>query len=597
MLSGGILYFEAGRLFNRRNIIITTGILILAAFFCRDGIADYKRTLANKKPFQEIERDKISPPGHYPLYGPREVRRLFIPTAMSVYFNDLAVFQEITARVDTTEKLNKELFANPGGYMDFSGIMYMIGSFLGLLYGFDGTRNRDYSRMLSDLSGSRKMAPAVTLARVILLNLVFWLVSGLALLWVLIHGLQTANIFFLVYVPELTLLITFFIMTGAVLGTLKNKTTPLIALPLVYFLSIFFIPWLLQKAVYMEAKNSLQPLYDFENETLKPGLILEKQVNKNFEGRENKNKVPGDIDAMIELNMKSIDKKTQDLESQQVEKISKRVRTYQIISAFWPTTFYLSSSKELSSKGFLDFVDFYRFARKSFIKGNGNFFYGQSRLPAWFFGGLGLTGIYILALWFILYRRTAGKGRVMPVKTPQIDFNRGNTLFALCKDNRVKDEIFRYFQGQPRTVCIDKIPVNFQFEVGAGVVLDFLCRLAEAPKEKVLSYLKILGIEDLSTLKLEETEILKFYLAVKIAKNEPQYIVFKDFFAQESRELEEAVFKLLTLLEIPGLKILYLSCKMYSPKTSLDDDIKVETFCIFPLPFDKVTLRSAARTP
>jgi hypothetical protein len=148
-------------------------------------------------------------------------------------------------------------------------------------------------------------------------------------------------------------------------------------------------------------------------------------------------------------------------------------------------------------------------------------------------------------------------------KTVKIDFKKGNSLFALCKDGKIKDDIFHYYQGQKNAACIDKIPVNFQFNgLPAHVVLDFLCALAGATKEQAVKYLEILGIEDLNTLKLNYEEILKFYAAVKIAKNGAETIILNDFFKKESREFEEDCFKLLATLEASEQKVLYLSCQM-----------------------------------
>ena len=67
----GIIGYEFKKLFIRRNIIILALIFILLAFLCWDGISDYKKIVENKKPFQEMERDKVSMHLHYTFYGVR----------------------------------------------------------------------------------------------------------------------------------------------------------------------------------------------------------------------------------------------------------------------------------------------------------------------------------------------------------------------------------------------------------------------------------------------------------------------------------------------------------------------------------------------
>jgi hypothetical protein len=600
------------------------GIFILLAFLCWDGIRDYNKILANKKPFQEMERDKVSMHLHYTFYGVRGVRLLFIPSPLSAIFNDSAVFEGMVAHVDSAEMLNisnsfkgKDLFSNSGGFMDFSGIMLLISSFVALLYGWDATRNQEYLKFISDISGSRKPGFLITLARIILLNLFFWVLSAMVLFWLLINGINAANIFYLVHVLLLTLVITFFTAGGAIIGSIKNKPSPFITLPLVYFLLVFFIPWLLQRAVYMEAKEGIKSIYKFEYQSFKYMMTFEKRFYKHFEVWKSGDIAPDDIKSMIQSGQEVEYKQMRKTELKRIEGIVKRIRTYQTISFFFPTPFYISTNKELSSKGFQNFINFYRYAydmkqdfikfyidRKfyrplpksgvePFIKGNEDLFYGQSHLPQGFILGLVLTILYIAVLLVTLYRMQTKGIKEEKVKSVKVDFNKGNPLFALCKNEKIKSDIFRYYQEQKTTACIDKITADFHFNgVRADVVLKFLCHLAEAKEEKAIEYLSILGIKDLSTLKLEYEEILKFYAAVKIAKNGVEFIVLNDFFKQETREFEEDFFTLLsTLLEASAQKILYLSCNMYYPKKTLDESFKIDTFCLLPLPIDEVTLR------
>jgi hypothetical protein len=619
----GIIGYESKKLFIRRNIIILTVIFILLAFLCWDGISDYKKIVANKKPFQEMERDKVSMHLHYTFYGVRGVRLLYIPNPLSVIFNDSAVFDGMMSHVDSAEKLDisnsikgKDLFSDSGGLMDFAGIMLLISSFLALLYGWDATRNPKYLKLISDISGSRKPGVSITWARIILLNLVFWVLSGLALAWMLINGINAVNIFYLVYVMVLTLVITFFVAAGAIIGSLKSNVAQFIIMPVLYFLLVLVIPWLIHRAVYMEAKEGIKSIYEYEYQTFKYIMEFEKRGYKAVKVWKSGDIAPDDVKAMIQSGQEVEYKKLRETELKRIEDIVKRIRVYQTLASFFPTTFYISTNKELSSKGFQNFTAFYRYSydmkqdfikfyidRKFyrplpesgvelFIKGNEDLFYGKSQLPSNFLLGLIMAVVYVAGLLVTLYRKQSKGIKEEKIKTVRVDFNKGNPLFALCKDEKIKNDIFRYYREQKTATCIDKITVDFHFNgVRADVVLKFLCHLADAKEEKAIEYLSILGTQDLSTLKLEEEEILKFYAAVKIAQNDIEFIVLNDFFKQKSREFEADFFKLLSTLEASGQKILYLSCNMYYPKKSLDEDIQVETFYLFPLPIDEITLR------
>ncbi|UCH94348.1 MAG: hypothetical protein JSV88_29330 [Candidatus Aminicenantes bacterium] len=622
-----ISVFECKRLSIRRNIIILVVLFILLAFFCWDGIGDYKKIVANKKPFQKMEREKVSLHLHYTFYGVRGIRFLFIPSPLSVIFNDSAVFDGMISHVDSAEKLDisnsfkgKDLFSDSGGFMDFAGIMFLISCFIALLYGWEGTRNPEYLKFISDISGCRKPGFFITLARLILLNLVFWILSGLALVWMLINGINAATTFYLVYVLVITLVITSFVTAGAIIGSFKSKVAQFITMPVLYFLLVLVIPWLIHRGVYMEAKEGIKSIYEFEYQTFKYIMDFEKRGYKAVNVWKSGDVAPDDIKSMIQSGQEVEYKRLREAELKRIEGIVKRIRVYQTLASFFPTTFYISTNKELSSKGFQNFIAFYRYSydkkqdfikfyidRKfyrplpkngvePFIKENEDLFYGKSQLPKSFYLGLILTVVYIAVLLLILYRmQTKGKGiKEEQVKTARVDFKKGNSFFALCKDQRVKSDIFRYYQEQKTAACIDKIVVNFRInEVRPDVVLKFLCRLGRASEEKAIEYLSILGIKDVSSLKLSYEEILKFYAAVKIGKNDTdtKYIIMDDFFKQKSREFEEDFFKLLSTQEASGCKILYLSCNMYYPKKSLDDDITLKTFCLFPLPMDEVTLR------
>jgi hypothetical protein len=624
----GIIGCEFKKLFIKRNIIILAVLFIFLALLCWDGIGDYKKIVANKKPFQEMERDKVAMHLHYTFYGVRGVRLLYIPGPLSVIFNDSAVFDGMMAHVDSAEKLEisnsfkgKDLFADSGGFMDFAGIMLLISCFLALIYGWDGTHNKEYLKFISDISGSPKPGFLITAARIILLNLVFLVLSGLALAWLLINGIHAANIFYLVYIIVLILVITFFAASGAISGSLKSKVAQFITMPVLYLLLVLVIPWLIHWAVYLEAKEGIKSIYEFEYQNFKYMMTLEKRLYDRFGVWSSGNVASDEIKAMIQSGQDIEYKKMREDELNRIDGIVKRIRVYQTLASFFPTTFYISTNKELSSKGFQNFINFYRYSydkkqdfikfyidRKfyqplpksgvePFIKGDEDLFYGKSRLPHSFLLGLILAVIYIAALLVILYRMQTKKVKQENVKPVQVDFNKGNPLFALCKDEKIKSDIFQYYQEQKTTACIDKVTADFPYQLNglngikANEVFKFLCRLARANKEKAIKYLSILGIEDLKSLKLEEEAILKFYAAVKIAKNGVDCIVLDDFFKQKTREFETDFFKLLSALQASGQKILYLSCNMYYPKKSLDEDIEVETFYLFPLPIDEITLR------
>jgi hypothetical protein len=625
-----ILINELKKLFIRRNITILGILFILLAFLCGDGISDYKQIVTNKKQFQEMERDKVQMYLNYTVYGVRGIRLLFIPDPLSVIFNDSAVFDGMVSHLDSAEMLNisnslkgKDLFSDSGGFMDFSGIMLLISLFIALIYGWDSTRNSNYLHFISDISGCSTPGLLIILARIIILNLISWILCSLNFVWMLANGIVVSNIFYLTYILILTLAITSFVVAGGIVGSLKSNVIQFVTLPLIYFLLVLLIPWLLHRVVYMEAKDGMKSIFELEYQSYKYMMTFKKRFYNPFEIRKSGETTPDSIKAMIQSGQEVEYKKLREAELQRIEEIAKRINVFQTLSSLLPTTFYISTNKELSSKGFQNFIAFYRYSYNmkqdfikfyincmfykplpqngvgSFIKGNENLFYGKSQLPKSFGLGLALVLIYIAVLLVILYRMQAKSKCIETekLKTVEIDFNKGNPLFALCRDEKMKGEVFQYYQQQKNSACIEKMPADFSYQLNAlnGIktkeVFNFLCSITRANREKASKYLSILGIQNLNIQRLEREDILKFYAAVKIARNDIELVVFNDFFKQTSRELETDFFKLLSNLETSGQKILYLSCNMYYPQKKYNEKMQIDTFCLLPLPTDEVTLR------
>lgn len=463
------LKFEASKLVIRWKIIIVASVFVLLALLCWDGISDYNLILENKEPFQKMEREKVSLHIHYTYYGASGVRLLFVPAPISILFNDSVVFNNLGAHINTGEGLfisnsfkGKDLFFDSGGHMDFSGGILLIGAFLGLLYGYDGTRNREYIKLLGTMTGARNPIFFIILARTVLLSSVFLILSGFSLVLLLLSGIPAANIYYFVFTLVLILVVDFFVLLGAVISYIKKKNVRLISLPAIYFLLIFLLPWGAQKIVYIEARKGIESIYEFEYETFKYVMDLEKDFYKKVGVWKSGGVAPDKIKAMIENSRESVYGKLRKKEYERLDEISKRIEAYQIISSFFPTTFYKSLNKELSSKGFQSFIDFYRYAydmkfnfvdfyieRKfyralpksgvePFIKGNEDLFKGESHLPGNF--GLGLAVIVIwlggltVLTWF-LYDRPQYHRDITLDKDADIDPQPNKTTVVITIDH------------------------------------------------------------------------------------------------------------------------------------------------------------------
>ena len=625
MLKNGILYFELKRFTSRRNLVVLGGFILALLLSCWYGTVLYRSTIANKSSFQATEQERKALCKQYTFRGIPEARLLFVPGPLSIIFHESGAFTGLTARVEAVERpemntslIGKGIFANVGGCLDFAGIMFICGALLALLYGYEGTHNRGLLRYISSLSGYRNPGFLISLARVLLVNMVILVLYGLAPLWFLLTGTHGVNILFLAYLPGLLLLITGFTLIGALTGTLENKTTRLLLLPSTYFVLVFLLPWLLRAGTDLEAQINLPSAYNVEHEILKHITANEKEMLKNPLIMKSGEPLPENTINLVTAKYEALFQQIHQLDISRLDDIRKRMNTYQTLSALFPTTFYLSVSRELSGKGFQEFEAFYRYAcdtqlklasfqlkqrfspppgesPESFFTGNEYLFLGKSRIPGNFLLGTVLGLLYIMALLWALSQRSVTGQKKKPLNTTTIDFSERNTHFALCKDNRVKEAIIRDSSGQPGTGVLTKTPVTFSFDsisgIRANTLLRFFCRLAKTDHEKAREHAAIMGITDLHTLPLTAEDFLKLYAAAMTAEERVKTIILDDFFKGETRRFEQECMKLLEHLEASGKKILYLGCDMYRSPKALEDDISIDTYCLFPLPLDKITLR------
>jgi hypothetical protein len=597
-----VFILEEQKLFTGRNIKLFLPIFILLGLFCWDGITDFNTINENRKPFQEMERDKVSMHIHYTFYGIRGVRLLLIPSPISVLFNDTALFDGATAHVDTAEKLNisnsfkgKGLFSNSGGYMDFSGIIFLIGSFLALLYGYDAIRNQKYLKFVSQKFDSRNPTFFILLSRVILLNLVFLIMACLPPLFQTIYGMNAFNIFYLVFILGLFLIVTFFISTGAAIASIKNKPARLIALPIVYFLLVLFIPWAVKKAVYIAAKESIESIYKFEYKTFKYVMDFEKRFYKQFGVWKSGDVAPNDIQEFIESGQDREFNKLRKLEIERIDSILKKIRIYHTIAALFPTSFYLSMNKELSSKGFLNLIAFYRYAYEMkfkfirfyierkfyrplpksgvepFIKKNEDLFYSQSRLPGSYFIGIILTSFYIAVLSFFTYKgvKKLLEGEPGDLRALDINIKPGRLNFLLTGNGGLKNQVYNFLRGKGKSFV--NIAINGEEIEPGGISFVILFDTKELPDDiTAWALYKFLFGKKMET-PMEKGDILFSWSLLYAGEDK---IIVMDEFMDRLKEAE--IKKMKKVIHSEKLRVLYISDKYYKGVHLITDELIIE---------------------
>ncbi len=475
---------ELKRIFCIRNLLILMVFIALLFFFMIDGIQNYKNFLANKETFLETEQNKVTQFVLITQYGGYGIRLMFIPLPLCILFHNSSVFNELMANVDTGERLNiynsfkgKNLFTEKsGGYMDFSGILILIGCLLSLLYGCETFRNKDYLKFISSISNYKNIFGSLVIARLIIITLIFILLVILSSIFALINGVNIVNVSFLIFVFVMLLVIDFFTSAGFAIGTLRNKTTGIVLLGIFYFTSIFIIPWTVNKIVTVKA-GDIPSNYKLELKKLKLIMDFERKFYEQFGIFIGKEEAPEEVKKLIVEVLNNEYKKFEEYENEMKKDMYINVINYQTISAFFPIPFFISTNYEISSKGYLNFLDFYSFTQTiktgfieyyvknkfynkidkivPFIKGEEHFFYGKSRIHGRFWLGVSMTLLYIgfaLILAYIGFKKSLSCDSELKKNAPaasglDIQLKQGAYTVITIPDKGIFHHFFNVFFG------------------------------------------------------------------------------------------------------------------------------------------------------
>ena len=419
---------EGSKLSNLKLWIIPFILLLFVLGFEQYNISNYKVTQEQKVIFQDVEKKNVDQFLNYRVYGIRGFRIFFLPTPISIFFINSVPIPDMNAFADSSEQLNfykpintKTVFElRKNWFMDYSGILLLIGTVLCIFYGFQSIKNPEYLRMLSSLISRKKLFWNVFFARALLLFLILLIFMIFSILLILLNGFM---------IPIDKYLVTFLFMglgilllafsVGIFCGTIKSKVIGILCAVLIFAAFIYFIPTV-QNIVTAESANKTTPTYKLEMDKLIIYMDWEKKMRKNEGIRDIGDPPSNNVKKrMLEYKENEL-KKLQKMEEEQIAQLESNKRIYQLIASFFPTTFYQSVSNEISSRGYNNLVDFCKYALKQKIQfidliiekeyfsnyskveqfnaGNANIYEAHSDLPEFF-----LLGIFFFPLWIAAF--------------------------------------------------------------------------------------------------------------------------------------------------------------------------------------------------
>ena len=160
-----------------------------------------------------------------------------------------------------------------------------------------------------------------------------------------------------------SLLILPIFLVASITGTLRNKFIGLIISSLFWFIFLFLFPKIQNSVLINKSQAEINEVY--ENE-IKKMEILTNFENRFIEEIKKCKTVPEKIRASrewMECFLNNDMKKIENIENEMISKTKKIVRRFHFWSIFSPVTFFVSAGNELSSRGYLAYLYFYKYVQ------------------------------------------------------------------------------------------------------------------------------------------------------------------------------------------------------------------------------------------
>lgn len=607
-----LINFELERIFtNKKNLIWLLLLFLITIYFTNVGITDYRNFINDKKAFSNFEKERAKSFATYSQYYAFGFRLFYQPSKLLIFFRNSNIFQNIESNIDGSEiikvynpKKGKSI-ADRGNFKDFAGVFFLLGSLLMIYTGSISFINSSFLKCFM----SKKNIFLSIIIRLILLNAVFVFILTINYAYARLRGIsfsQEETTIFISYGAYTLIFLSFFYLTGTFISAIfKSKKTGLVLT--VWIVLILGIPEINNNSLInriAETPNheslnlkKLKALMEMEKDTQKRVLQILKENKNQEEIKEiHKNNAFKFYEDVYQGNKKT--------EAEYNHQVSMVIRKYEKESIIIPTSYYRFFTGEISSMGYAGYFDFLDYISKlreefftfylnrrydstekdveHFVKGEENIFRARSRLPETFTGGLAITLLYTLILFaascFLLFRKLKVRRDIEDPKLTAEEDEEGKMYFALCKNDKTRNEIAEFYRGSPNTVCVDNIK---GCEIDPGLspanTFKYFCRFKGVDAGRAAENLEILGIKDLSKEKRSCEMTKKIYCAVCFAKDAAG-IVIDDFIDRESRDFER---KFLDLIEhaLEGERtIIYLSAQIYYFDSPFTGDIKMKKF-------------------
>lgn len=427
--------------FNRNFIGIIIACLV-CVLFCviiqQVGISKYNDALKDEMEFVNIESMKVQSYINYHQYAMFGFRILLRPSPLFILFCNSTTLDDLILFIDNSTRLKpqkhesgKNLFDRPtGGVLDLSWFILVFGGFGFSLWCFFAFRNKEYLKLLMDISSKRGVHLGVIFGRILLMLIFNSIIIFVSLVQFIINGINLSSaeiggLFLFLFVTVLTH--TLLMVMSSAFGTGKNWIKGAFLAGGFFAFVVFLWPEILNEVIFRVSKANMQSVYELEQKKIDLMMKFEKMsyeyVNK-FDSKAER------IAADKEMGEKWWDTEfgnIEKVESEMMEKTRENSKKFQLWSIFNPVTLYKSSNNELSSKGYNSYMVIYAdgckkqkgFLRffldnkafkpytkvKPYLSKDDMIFNSKPSLPFYFFVGIILSLVYIVCSILFSFKR------------------------------------------------------------------------------------------------------------------------------------------------------------------------------------------------
>lgn len=426
---------EIRRALRLRNVIAALLFFILAMVLVQDGVSQYRDHTKQKEEFKIVEIERIKQHLSYTAYGLLGIRLYFAPAPLEIFFNKSAAAPQMTAVINTGERLSidtsmngGDMFKNRGGnFADFGGIMMLAGYFMVIFYGVTTFRHKRYHQVLAKSMGNRRLFWHAVICRYQVIGFFFLAVTAAAAALVSLNGIVLSGRDYIElagYILDWQITAFFLFIIGSLAGKLPSREAGNLLAVIIWFAAVLVLPAAAEKAVEKKADTIIShfrlelkkwnKIISFENRAIK-------EAGKFNPANANTKTERDLVESFIKNEYQHILAAERQLEIEMAE----IAKFYRDLSTVFPTTSHRVVTNGISGKGYEAGVGFYRRSRitkerfadfykkkryysddkqvEPFIKGEENIYYGKSRLPGNFWEMAAIKLVWVLVLLYAAY--------------------------------------------------------------------------------------------------------------------------------------------------------------------------------------------------